>query len=134
MNKRILVVAGVVASMWSGLAAQQPSLAHELGIKYMRDSEEYATLARQTYRLAGEAVTRAAGNAGPWAVVLDVDETALDNSTYQLERAAYSVPFEPQSWNACVETEPQYPARWNSSGLCGVPPAMWRGFRIGKSR
>ena len=65
----------------------------ELGIKYMRDSEEYATLTRQVYRLAGEAVMRAANSAGGrrWAVVLDIDETTLDNSTYELERAAYEL-------------------------------------------
>src|SRR5882672_1930605 len=103
MNSRILVVAGVIVATWSGVAAQQPSVGRELGIKYMRDSEEYATLARQTYRLAGEAVTRSASGAGPWTVVLDVDETALDNSTYELERAAYGLPFDPQSWNAWVE-------------------------------
>jgi 5'-nucleotidase (lipoprotein e(P4) family) len=78
---------------------------HELVIKYMRDSEEYATLARQVYRLAGEAVARAASSAAArrWTVVLDVDETALDNSTYQLERAAYGLPFDAASWKAWVE-------------------------------
>jgi 5'-nucleotidase (lipoprotein e(P4) family) len=103
MSRPIFAVAGVVVMLWSGVAAQPASLTHELGIKYMRDSEEYATLARQTYRLAGEAVTRAAGSAGPWAVVLDIDETALDNSTYELERAAYGLPFDALSWNAWVE-------------------------------
>ena len=70
----------------------------------MRDSEEYAALARQVYRMAGEAVTRSAASAGrqPWAVVLDVDETALDNSTYELERAAYHLPYDPRTWNAWV--------------------------------
>jgi 5'-nucleotidase (lipoprotein e(P4) family) len=84
--------------------AQQPTPVHELGIKYMRDSEEYATLARQVYRTAGEAVMRAATERrqGQWAVVLDVDDTALDNSTYQLERAAYGLPYDDESWGAWV--------------------------------
>ena len=87
------------------LAAQAPTPApQELGIKYMRDSEEYAALARQVYRMAGDAVTRTAATAGRpgWAVVLDIDETALDNSTYQLERAAYHLPFDAQSWDAWI--------------------------------
>jgi len=103
MSKPILAVAGVIVALWSALSAQQPSPAHELGIKYMRDSEEYATLARQTYRLAGEAVTRTAGIAGPWTVVLDIDETALDNSTYQLEQAAYALPIDSPSFSAWAE-------------------------------
>ena len=36
-------------------------------------------------------------------MVLDVDETALDNSTYQLERAAYGLPLDATSWKAWVE-------------------------------
>jgi 5'-nucleotidase (lipoprotein e(P4) family) len=84
--------------------AQQPGPVRELGIKYMRDSEEYATLARQVYRMAGDAVARAAsaGRPGQWAVVLDVDETSLDNSTYQLERATYGLPYDDGSWAAWV--------------------------------
>jgi 5'-nucleotidase (lipoprotein e(P4) family) len=80
--------------------AQQPIAVQHLGIKYMRDSEEYATLARQVYRTAEEAVTRVSNQqrTGQWAVVLDVDETALDNSTYQLERAAYGLPYDDTSW------------------------------------
>ena len=83
---------------------QPPTAARGLEIKYLRDSEEYAALARQTYRLAADAVDRArASVSGPWAVVMDVDETTLDNSTYQLERAAYGLPFDNDSWNAWVE-------------------------------
>jgi 5'-nucleotidase (lipoprotein e(P4) family) len=101
----------VVLAVWLGalgvapLGAQAPALApRELGVKYMRDSEEYAALARQTYRVAGEAVARSAAAAGrqPWSVVLDIDETALDNSTYQLERAAYGLPFDAPSWAAWI--------------------------------
>ena len=92
----VLLAAGV-------LQAQQPA-PRELAIKYTRDAEEYATLARQMYRLAAAAVTRTmpAGSGRPWAVILDVDETALDNSVYQLERAAYGLPFEATSWSAWV--------------------------------
>ena len=81
-----------------------PPVVHELGIKYVRDSEEYAALARQVYRLATDAVRREATGVpgGRWAVVLDIDETALDNSTYELERVSYGLPFESTSWNAWV--------------------------------
>src|SRR5262249_37857912 len=40
---------------------------------------------------------------GSWAVVLDIDETALDNSTYQLDRTAYGLAFESTSWNAWIQ-------------------------------
>ena len=101
---RRLFLAAVILFSSDGLLAQQPPAAtRELGIKYVRDSEEYAVLARQVYRVAADAVDRArAGVTGPWAVVLDIDETTLDNSTYQVERAVYGLPFENESWNAWV--------------------------------
>jgi 5'-nucleotidase (lipoprotein e(P4) family) len=74
-------------------------------LKWMRDSEEYATLMRQVYREATDQAVAASGrlpSGGRWAVVLDVDETALDNSVYQLELAAYGTQFDSASWNAWV--------------------------------
>jgi 5'-nucleotidase (lipoprotein e(P4) family) len=98
---------GIALALLAGvgaLAAGAQRAPADLGIKYVRDSEEYATLARQVYRQAAEAARRFASTAGtrPWAVILDIDETALDNSAYQLERAAYGVPYEIGSWNAWV--------------------------------
>jgi len=104
MRVRVFALAAIAAFGLQLHAQQSPAAQHELGIKYLRDSEEYASLARQTYRVAADAIDRArTGVTAPWAVVLDVDETTLDNSTYQLERAAYGLPFENGSWNAWVE-------------------------------
>ena len=50
--------------------------------------------------MAREAATGSRG--AVWAVVLDLDETVLNNQTYQLERAAYQAPFDTDSWNAWV--------------------------------
>src|SRR4051794_18038434 len=84
--------------------AQVQVIPRELGIKYTRDAEEYATLARQVYRTAEDALGRLTPtlNGQAWAVVLDVDETALDNSIYQLERATYGLPFDQISWSAWI--------------------------------
>lgn len=87
-----------------GAAAAGAQTGHP-DIKWVRDSEEYATLTAQTFTLALEAVEREArgvrrGTA--WAVVMDLDETVLDNSVYQLERAAYGAPFDTAGWNAWV--------------------------------
>jgi 5'-nucleotidase (lipoprotein e(P4) family) len=89
-------------------APPPPIVQHSREVRWFRDSEEYATQARMIYRQAARAVEAAVrqlprGQAQPaWAVVLDVDETALDNSVYQLDRAAYGVPFDTASWNAFV--------------------------------
>jgi 5'-nucleotidase (lipoprotein e(P4) family) len=83
-----------------------------LEIKYVRDSEEYWTLMQQVYRVAREAVLKSKDGiprGTMWGVVLDVDETSLDNSIYQLDRSSYQVPFDSGSWNAWVRRE-QAPA------------------------
>jgi 5'-nucleotidase (lipoprotein e(P4) family) len=88
----------------TSLPAQTPDPENKQ-VKYVRDSEEYATLTRQVYRQALAAVTANTRTrmAGPWVVVLDIDETVLDNSTYELDRSTYGLTFEPRSWNAWVE-------------------------------
>ncbi len=52
-------VLGVMVLVQGAPRAQQPqAAARELAIKYTRDAEEYATLARQAYRIAGDALSR----------------------------------------------------------------------------
>ncbi len=94
--------------------AQPPEARRGLEIKWVRDSGEYAAAARQVYLFAAQAVSAGAASAraedarrgvatGPLAVVLDLDETALDNSVYQLERDTYGLDFDAGSWDAWVE-------------------------------
>jgi 5'-nucleotidase (lipoprotein e(P4) family) len=100
-TRRLAAAAGVLVLATTGYAQQRVAPDH-LAIKFVRDSAEYETLAREVYRVAANAVARAAeavSNAR-WAVVLDVDETVLDNSAYLLERAAYGLPFESASFTA----------------------------------
>lgn len=86
------------------LSAQAPPPAN-LQVKYVRDAQEYLTLTRQVYRQALAAVNGAerARMTGPWAVVLDLDETVLDNSTYELERSTYGDGYTDATWNAWVQ-------------------------------
>lgn len=55
-----------------------------LDVRWVRQSVEYQALCTQVYRLAWQSVKQqSAGLERDWVVVLDVDETALDNSRYQ---------------------------------------------------
>jgi 5'-nucleotidase (lipoprotein e(P4) family) len=77
-------------------------------IRWTRDSAEHRALLLQVYRAATAHVEReaAARVPGTWAVVLDADETVLDNSLYQLERARAGKPFDAESWRAwCARRE-----------------------------
>jgi 5'-nucleotidase (lipoprotein e(P4) family) len=104
IGKRFLAAAIGLSMSVAMVHAQQPAVPNHLEIKYVRDSAEYEVLTRQVFRAGATSVTEAARNrpSGQWVVVMDVDETTLDNSAYQLERAAYDLPFEPASWTAWI--------------------------------
>lgn len=59
-------------------------------IHWVRNSAEYQALTRQVYRQATQRLEASLQDSprpeGSWAVVLDADETVLDNSQYQKER------------------------------------------------
>ncbi|MDT8436435.1 MAG: HAD family acid phosphatase [Gemmatimonadota bacterium] len=84
---------------------------------WMQTSEEYAAVTRQAYRQAAERLEAAlrdtawsaaleqgprAGGLPP-AVVLDVDETVLDNSAYAARLLRAGEEFTPETWDAWVE-------------------------------
>lgn len=73
-------------------------------VHWVRNSAEYRASALQAYRLAGSRIEQlAAGRtSGTWAVILDADETLLDNSAYQKERAAQGLGFTPETWRMWV--------------------------------
>jgi 5'-nucleotidase (lipoprotein e(P4) family) len=84
--------------------AAAPSLGD--GVRWFRSAAEYRAITISTYRQAAEAVTRAAqGKArDSWAVVLDADETVLDNSVFQRDLARGTAPFSEELWAAFVKT------------------------------
>ena len=73
-------------------------------IRWVTQSKEYASLCKQTYQLAQSVVVpklkRAKGNL---AIVMDLDETVLDNSKYQVERSELNLGFTQESWSAWVK-------------------------------
>jgi len=71
----------------------------------VRNSAEYHAALFQVYRLATTRVEQAVAKlpTGSWAVILDADETVLDNSLYQLERSRLGLGFTAESWNAWVK-------------------------------
>lgn len=91
-------------------------------IRWARDSAEHRALFLQVYRAAtahveGAAATRAPGT---WAVVLDADETLIDNSLYQLERARDAKPFDAASWRAWTARREALPLPGASAFLARV--------------
>ena len=77
-----------------------------LEVRWVRRSAERDALALQTYRAAEGRLRETADTLGSArAVVMDADETLLDNSLYQQERAEAGLGYTPESWNAWVRRE-----------------------------
>ena len=73
-------------------------------LRWMRRSAEYRAIARQTYALAAErlpALTQGLAT-GSWGVILDADETVLDNGEYEQRRAEVDSGYSAASWVAWV--------------------------------
>ena len=79
--------------------------APRLEIQWTRTSGEHDAVFEQTYRAAGERLRMGLDTlrGTDWGVILDADETVLDNSLYQRERAAVGQGYSPETWAAWVE-------------------------------
>jgi 5'-nucleotidase (lipoprotein e(P4) family) len=73
-------------------------------IRWFRNSAEYRALARQAYQAATDRMPELARGlaAQSWAVIMDADETVLDNSEYQRRRAVLDSGYTEASWSAWV--------------------------------
>lgn len=73
-------------------------------VRWFRTSAEYRALARQAYEVAEQRLPELARGLAPqsWAVVLDADETVLDNSEYQRRRTVIDSGYTDASWAAWV--------------------------------
>ena len=95
-------------------------------VRWYRASAERRAIYLQTYRLAAAALERRVAGlaAGAWAVILDADETVLDNSPYQQDLARRRVTFDSATWNAWV-------MRGAAAALPGAPEFTRRAHELG---
>ncbi|MCX5741310.1 MAG: hypothetical protein NT062_02295 [Proteobacteria bacterium] len=80
-------------------------------LKWYQRSAERRALQLQAYGVASARIAEraAAGLPTSWGVVLDIDETSVDNSAYQHSRADLGVGFSPASWTAWVNKKAATP-------------------------
>lgn len=99
------------AAPTAGAMAEPPSAANAATrhreVHWFRTAAEYRALALQVYRVAGDAVREAARDRPPgsWAVILDADETVLDNSEFERRIAETGQEFEEWMWSDWVREE-----------------------------
>jgi 5'-nucleotidase (lipoprotein e(P4) family) len=92
-------------------AEADQAVAPSKAVRWVRDSAEHRALFLQVYRSAiayieTQAATR---EDGTWAVVVDADETLLDNSVYQVEREGLGLGFTAESWKTWTERREAVP-------------------------
>jgi 5'-nucleotidase (lipoprotein e(P4) family) len=109
----VLAVALTVSCRSAGPIAPQPPAGPTRAqlpgaVRWASDSAEHRALFLEVYRAATARVEKEASvrSPGGWAVVLDADETTIDNSAYQIERARAGRGFDAASWRAwCARRE-----------------------------
>jgi 5'-nucleotidase (lipoprotein e(P4) family) len=69
-------------------------------IRWFRTAAEYRALTRQAYQYATDRLPELSRGHAPqsWAVILDADETVLDNSEYQRRRAMLDSGYTEATW------------------------------------
>jgi len=97
-----LVALGCSHARPAAAPARTPGPASAL--HWVRSSAEYRALCLQTYAFATRQVESAARDLrrGTWGVILDADETVLDNSDYQKQLVQEGHGYSEDSWAAWV--------------------------------
>ena len=85
----------------AGPAASQAEAPLSAGVDWVANSPEWAEKTQEVYALAQDYVEEVAASrqAKTWAVVLDIDETVLNNVEYQIRREEIGEGFTPESWH-----------------------------------
>ncbi len=95
-------------------------------IKWYQRAAERRALSLQAYQLATAKLEAkvAAGVPSSWGVVLDIDETTLDNSPYQKSRADLGLGYSPATWTEWVNAKAAKP-------IAGVQAFIARAKQLG---
>ncbi|HEY5220487.1 MAG TPA: HAD family acid phosphatase [Gemmatimonadaceae bacterium] len=80
-------------------------------LRWMSNSAEYRAITTQTYALAARRLEELAPavQAGSWGVILDADETVLDNGVYERRRTMLDSAYTDSSWNDWVRERAAVP-------------------------
>lgn len=72
---------------------------------WARNSAEHKAIFLEVFRAAGNRLPALVSGhaAGTWGVILDADETVLDNSDYQKSRVPFGGKYDPAAWAAWVD-------------------------------
>lgn len=89
------------------LSVELSSITYPLSsaVKWQTTSKEYSYLTSVTYQRATDVINTKTLPKTPWVVVMDVDETVLDNSQYQVTVEKNGAGYTPKTWDEWVASE-----------------------------
>lgn len=98
---------GTVPATQQPAPAATPAVSTQIpgGIRWFAAAAEQRAVYVQTYRYATATIERLSQGRSPgsWAVILDADETVIDNSPYEVQQARLGVPYDSVTWDAWVK-------------------------------
>lgn len=127
--KKLLLFTGLFLSVFIVNAQNIPLSITNGGkvwaLAYQQRAAEYKALCFQTYNIAHWRLNEAIKHKGkkPFAVVTDIDETLLDNSPYDAERAINNQPFDLKAWK-----------QWTAKGIADTVPGAPSFFKYAASK
>ncbi len=102
----LLVCVAICGCATTGNSDSTPSHDNTDAVTWLQASTEYAAITAGVYASATEALREIASTAGEesrsMAIVLDIDETVLDNSRYQGQLILDDSAYDSESWDAWV--------------------------------
>jgi 5'-nucleotidase (lipoprotein e(P4) family) len=99
-----VVFAGCATTAPVAPVAAPPAAVLKNDVHWVRTAAEHRAVFVQTYRMATARLRELAAGRQPgsWAVILDADETVLDNSEYQRRIMERGERYDVRTWNAWV--------------------------------
>jgi 5'-nucleotidase (lipoprotein e(P4) family) len=99
MRVKVAIALGVTIGLAACATAPYPD-----GLHWFRDSAESKAAYIEIYRAATESARKLSQGLAPetWGVILDIDETILNNSEYQRRLALGGHKYEDSTWDAWV--------------------------------
>lgn len=128
MKKMFLLVTGCICLLSATAQNNSPSIANSGKVWasiYQQRAAEYRALCFQAYNIARLRLDIALKKHSkkPYAVVTDIDETLLDNSPYDAQRAIHNQEFDPKSWK-----------EWTAKAICDTVPGAASFFKYAASK
>jgi len=74
-------------------------------VRWVTNSQEYINICQQIYRTATMEVVKQSITISNPIIIMDLDETVLDNSKYQIQLFENGLSYNIESWNNWVKTE-----------------------------